>query len=124
MTVNNLIPILYVSDFSRSVSYFTDKLGFKKLWDWGDPPGFGAVARDKIEIFLCLNGQGQPGTWMSIFVDNVDELHAELAAKGALIPMAPRDEPWGMREMHVECPDGHILRFGHGLAKEEEKPGG
>jgi catechol 2,3-dioxygenase-like lactoylglutathione lyase family enzyme len=121
MTVHNLVPILYVSDFARSMSYFTDKLGFKKLWDWGTPPGFGAVARDKIEIFLCLNGQGQPGTWMSIFVDDVDDLHAELAAKGAVIPVAPRNEPWGMREMHVECPDGHTLRFGHSVPAAPER---
>ena len=120
MAVHNLVPILYASDFARSMSYFTDKLGFKKLWDWGDPPGFGAVARDKIEIFLCLNGQGQPGTWMSVFVDDVDELHTELVARGAVIPRAPRDEPWGMREMHVECPDGHILRFGHSTSHEPE----
>lgn len=121
MAVHNLVPILYVTDFARSMSYFTDVLGFKKLWDWGSPPSFGAVARDKIEIFLCLNGQGQPGTWMSIFVDDVDDLHAEIAAKGAVIPMAPRDEPWGMREMHVECPDGHILRFGHGISHAPER---
>ena len=54
MAVHNLAPILYASDFARSMSYFTDKLGFKKLWDWGDPPGFGAVARDKIRNLSLL----------------------------------------------------------------------
>jgi len=79
------------------------------------------VARDKIEIFLCHNAQGHPGTWMSVFVDDVDDLHTEIAARGAVIPMTPRDEPWGMREMHVECPDGHILRFGHGIPSAPER---
>lgn len=115
MSIQHITPILYVSDFGRGMSYFVEKLGFRKLWDWGDPPGFGAVGRDKVEIFLCLEGQGKPGTWMSVFVEDVDALYEEFTAKGAVIPVPPRDEPWGMREMHVECPDGHILRFGHGI---------
>ena len=60
--LNGLTPILNVSDFAASMSYFTERLGFRKAWDWGDPPNFGCVARDHIEIFLCHNGQGQPGT--------------------------------------------------------------
>lgn len=110
--INSLTPILYVADFSASVAYFTDKLGFTKAWDWGDPPAFGCVVRDGIELFLCLNGQGQPGTWLSIFVSGVDALHDELRARGAKIVKPPSDEPWGMREFHVEDLNGHTFRFG------------
>src|SRR5580765_8584292 len=110
MKVTGLTPILYASDFQRLMDYFVETLGFHKLWDWGAPPTFGAVARDQTEIFLCLGGQGQSGTWLSVFVDDVDELHEELVQRGAVIKSAPVNEPWGMREMHVECPDGHILR--------------
>src|SRR5262245_14479446 len=106
MKVSGLTPILYASDFQRTMDYFVDKLGFRKLWDWGSPPTFGAVARDQSEIFLCQGGQGQPGTWLSIFVDDVDELHDELVKRGATITSPPRNESWGMREMKVECPDG------------------
>jgi hypothetical protein len=106
---------LYASDFARSVSYFVDQLGFHKIWDWGAPPTFGAVARDKVEIFLCQGGQGAPGTWLCVFVEDVDALHEELQNKGAVILVAPQNEPWGLREMHVQCPDGHMLRFGHGI---------
>jgi hypothetical protein len=119
--ITGLTPILYASDFARTMGYFVDKLGFRKLWDWGTPATFGGVARDTIEIFLCQGGQGQPGTWMSIFVDDVDELHAELIGRGATITFGPKTEPWGMREMHVECPDGHVLRFGHGVPTAEER---
>ncbi len=121
MKVHDLTPILYASDFARSMAYFTEQLGFRKLWDWGDPPGFGAVARDRTEIFLCQGGQGAPGTWLSIFVDDVDELHDELKNKGAVIKQPPQNEPWGMREMHVECPDGHVIRFGHAVASAPER---
>ena len=108
-----VVPILNVSDFARSMGYFVAQLGFTKQWDWGgDPPTFGSVARDGIEIFLRADGQGQPGTWMSIFVRDVDALHAELVGRGVTIRRPPTDESWGMREMHVVDPDGHTIRFG------------
>src|SRR5262245_17173212 len=77
MKVTGLTPILYATDFQRLMDYFVEKLGFRKLWDWGAPPTFGAVTRDHAEIFLCQGGQGQAGTWLSVFVDDVDELHEE-----------------------------------------------
>jgi hypothetical protein len=121
MKVTGLTPVLYASDFGRLMDHFVDKLGFRKLWDWGSPPTFGAVARDHAEIFLCQGGQGQPGTWLSVFVDDVDELHEELLKRGATIRSGPTNEPWGMREMQVECPDGHILRLGHEVPQAEER---
>ena len=53
-------PILNVSNFQESVEWFA-KIGFKKMWDWGDPPGFGAVKSGAVEIFLCQGGQGGRG---------------------------------------------------------------
>ena len=32
---------------------------------------------------------------------------------GAKILSPPETKPWNIREMFVECPDGHIIRFGH-----------
>jgi hypothetical protein len=121
MKVTGLAPILYATDFQRLMDYFVEKLGFRKLWDWGAPPTFGAVARDHSEIFLCLGGQGQAGTWLSVFVDDVDELHEELVKRGAIIVAPPANQPWGMREMKVECPDGHVLRLGHSIPQVEER---
>jgi catechol 2,3-dioxygenase-like lactoylglutathione lyase family enzyme len=121
MMVTGLTPILYASDFQRLMDYFVDKLGFRKLWDWGAPPTFGAVGRDHAEIFLCQGGQGQPGTWLSVFVEDVDELHAEVVRRGAIVKVGPTDEPWGMREMQIECPDGHILRMGHHIPQAPER---
>jgi hypothetical protein len=121
MSVTGITPILYASDFGRTMEYFVEKLGFRKLWDWGTPPTFGAVARDHAEIFLCEGNQGGPGTWMSVFVEDVDDLHEDFTRRGAVIRSGPVNEPWGMREMLVECPDGHVLRFGHSIATAEKR---
>jgi catechol 2,3-dioxygenase-like lactoylglutathione lyase family enzyme len=116
-----LTPILYVSDFQKSVDYYTNKLGFTKLWDWGTPPTFGCVSRGGITIFFCHKGQGQPGMWISLFVCNADEFYAELKERGADIVREIQDEPWGMREFHVRDPDGHTFRFGHGRQEKDLK---
>ena len=116
-------PILNVSNVALSIDYYVNKLGFDKKWEWGDPPTFGCVARDQVSIFLCEGEQGQPGTWMMIFVDNVDELYADYQQRGAKIVGPPANMPWGSRELHVEDPDGHRIRFGGdatGPANEEE----
>src|SRR5206468_6170531 len=57
----SVIPILSVKNFTASIDYYVNKLGFEKRWDWGDPPTFGCVGRGKIDIFLCEGAQGQPG---------------------------------------------------------------
>ena len=104
-------PILNVKNLRASMDYYVEKLGFKKLWDWGDPPDFGCVRRGKVEIFLCEGGQGQPGMWMSIFMDDVDVLYEEYKKSGAMILNPPTNYSWETREMLVEDLDGHRFRM-------------
>ena len=107
-----VIPILNVKNFAASMDYYITKLGFAKKWDWGTPPTFGCVTRDKVAIFLCEGAQGEAGMWMSIFMDDVDALHEEYRKSGAIIRLEPTNMPWGTREMNVEDLDGHRLRMG------------
>ncbi len=104
-------PILNVKNLAASFDYYVEKLGFEKKWDWGDPPDFGCVGRGKVEIFLCEGCQGQPGMWMSIFMDDVDVLYEEYKKSGATILDPPENYPWGTREMLVEDLDGHRFRM-------------
>jgi uncharacterized glyoxalase superfamily protein PhnB len=106
------VPILSVKDVAASIRYYVERLGFKKHWDWGEPPTFGAVTRDDVEIYLCRDTQGNPGTWIYVAVQDVDALYAELLSTGADIRQPPTNLPWHMRELNVADPDGHRLRFG------------
>ena len=42
----NVEPTLFVTDFQRSLAFFTDRLGFKTAFTYGEPPFFGQVVRD------------------------------------------------------------------------------
>lgn len=106
------VPILNVKNVPDAIAYYLDKLGFAKEWDWGSPPTFACVYRDNVRIFLCQGAQGQSGTWMSIFVHDVDALFEDYQRRGATIRQPPTNFPWGVREMNVEDLDGHRLRMG------------
>jgi predicted enzyme related to lactoylglutathione lyase len=105
------VPILNVQNVPLSIAHYVEKLGFKKDWDWGTPPHFASVSRGKTYLYLCQDAQGQSGTWMWIPVPDVDALYEELKSRGATIRQPPTNFPWGSRELNIQDPDGHRLRF-------------
>ena len=136
MIAKAVTPILNVSSFSESVAWF-EKLGWTKGFQWGEPPTFGAVCSGEFEIFLCQGAQGgcgnggvkatfgpdgdsaaDKGVWMSVWVDDVDAVHAHCVDRGLDVAWPPTDMPWGVREMHVRHPDGHVFRISKGLGAE------
>jgi catechol 2,3-dioxygenase-like lactoylglutathione lyase family enzyme len=108
--IENIAPILYVSDMARSLEFYVEILGFKKA-DWGDEH-FTSINRDNCGLYLCKGGQGLPGTWIWIGFDgDMADLHNQLKSKGVIIKLPPTNFSWAY-EMQVQDPDGHILRFG------------
>jgi predicted lactoylglutathione lyase len=108
--IENIQPILSVKDMSISRAFYKGILGFDEA-DWGSD-NFTSFNRDKSGIYLCKEGQGCPGTWIWIGIDgNIFALYNELLEKGAKIRQPPVNYSWAL-EMHIEDPDGHILRFG------------
>ncbi len=105
----NSQPILRVEDMKRSLHFYVDLLGFKNA-DWGSND-FTSVNRDCAGIYLCRGDQGRGGAWVWIGVENAAALHDELKARGVGIRSPLTNHPWAL-ELHVEDPDGNVLRFG------------
>lgn len=107
-----VVPILNVSNVAASIDHYLRVFGFERPWHWGHPPTFGGVrtAGDQ-EIQFCQDGQGQRGTWLSVWVDDVDALYERLRAQGADVRQPPTTFEWGVRELNVADPDGHRIRF-------------
>ncbi|MEJ7736439.1 MAG: VOC family protein [Chitinophagaceae bacterium] len=112
MKFESLIPILYSADIERSIKYYIEKLEFENKWIWDEEKSFGGVSIGCVEIFFCRLGQGNPGTWLAINVDNIDEYYQIIKSTGADVLTVPEDKPWNVREMLVRDPDEHIIRFG------------
>lgn len=142
MYAKAITPILNVSDLAASFAWF-EKLGWKALWSWGAPPTFGSVGSGECEIFLCVGAQGSrgraggaptfgeggdsaadQGSWMSIWVDDVDAVHRRCLEQGLEVAFPPTDMPWGVREMHARHPDGHVFRVSRGIERHAAHGGG
>ncbi|MGC4940681.1 VOC family protein [Kribbella sp. DT2] len=108
-------PILNVSDLQASIRFSTEVLDFELLGTFGEPADFGIIRWDEHEIYLCVNGQGQSGTWLALFMSEPAALYDRLVAHGAevLMPHAGGDG-----EFRVADPDGHVLRVFAGSPKE------
>ena len=121
ISAERVTPILYVKDFVTAKRFYTEKLLFELLWEWDKPPTFGCVRLDQVEIFFSQGGQGNPGTWLFVFIHDVDSYYERIKKRGAEVIFGPRDQPWGMREIHVRDPNQHVIRFGQGIPAREPK---
>ncbi len=61
------------------------------------------------------------GVWMSWWMKSpaeVDALHVTALSLGYTVTYSPTDEPWGVRELHLRHPDGHMFRVSAGTGSE------
>lgn len=102
-------PILRVENMNAALAFYVGKLGFENA-DWGGDD-FTCITRDGASIYLSLGDQGLGKAWVWVGVEDARRLHAELTAAGVAIRMPPQNFPWAL-EIHVEDPDGNVLRLG------------
>ncbi|MEL7544015.1 MAG: VOC family protein [Pseudomonadota bacterium] len=116
-TFARAMPILDVTDMTRSVAFYRDQLGFRANM-WGEPPTFTICQRDTITIGLCLIDGPPPKAahWSAyLYVSPVDDIHDEFRAANVAITSQIGDRNYGCRDFDVADPDGHILAFGQAL---------
>jgi len=108
--------VLAVPDLDKTARYFRDVLGFKIKWQ--EASDWRLAERDGVRLMLghcpadLRPGELGSHNWFGYLdVDDVDALHAEIAARGANCS-APRDTHYGMREIVVTTVDGHRIVFG------------
>jgi hypothetical protein len=119
MPATDLSPhayVLAVHDLPSTTAYFIDILGFAD--EWSDDGNWQGVQRGGVRIMIgrCPDALapaklGDHSYFAFLTTDDVDALHAEFAARSALILAAPADKPWGWREMPVATPEGHRMMF-------------
>jgi uncharacterized glyoxalase superfamily protein PhnB len=119
------IPVIHISDSVKAEEFYCKRLGFGLLSSWRPDetrkdPCYMALARDGAHLHLTSFKDGVVGTWTStvyVFVDDVDALYAELAAKGMSLPSPPIDQTWGTREIDVRDADRNVITFGQRMAR-------
>jgi catechol 2,3-dioxygenase-like lactoylglutathione lyase family enzyme len=110
-------------DVAAAIDFYV-RFGFAPAFR-DDPaaPRYAVIRRGRVELHLQWADPGQwahPGDRPAYRfpATDVDALHAEFVAAGALTAGAsggpwavPADTPWGTREFHVRDPGGNVLQF-------------
>ena len=120
--ITNSRCVLAVRDLAVSTRFYVEVLGFKR--DFGDgSDGWSFLSRDGFRVMLgeCRDATpagelGDHSWFVYLNVEGVDQLHAEVAARGAEILSRPATKPWGLREFVLRTPDGHRIVCGEAVA--------
>jgi catechol 2,3-dioxygenase-like lactoylglutathione lyase family enzyme len=107
--------VLTVKDVMASLAYYRDKLGFDVAFEYGKPTFYVGLCSGQVTLHLISASQTprQPGHGaVSIFVDDVDALHADLVKRGAKVLKEPKDYDYGLRDFDVADLDGNMIFFG------------
>jgi uncharacterized glyoxalase superfamily protein PhnB len=116
MTLGKTTPILRSFDEARAREFYLDFLGFSVVFEHRFEPSmplYMGIVRGACMLHLSEHhGDASPGASMRIEVEDIDALHAELAAK-AYKHARPSIHamPWGTRDMTVTDPFGNRLTF-------------
>jgi catechol 2,3-dioxygenase-like lactoylglutathione lyase family enzyme len=102
----SIIPTLRCRRMRASLAFYTEVLDFRHVGGDGrvDDPAFVVLARGRDRLILSSHaGDGAFGQAVVV----TTPVHA-----------APVDQTWGTREVYVDDPDGHTLRFVQGWEAE------
>lgn len=118
--IRQIAPQFFTTNIPATLAYYKDKLGFKCLGTWQDPPVYAIVARDGQPIhFRCaepptanLNKYRDELLDAYLFIEDADALHAEYASRRVEFTREIANMPWHSREFVVKDCDGRLLAFG------------
>jgi len=135
-----LVPEFYVTDFQKSLTFYTEILGFAVAYDrpeerfaYLDLDGAELMIEQTVDPARMFNvGALDPplgrGMSLQIEVRDVDGMYAAAEAAGAPMVRA-MEERWyrsgaselGNRQFWIQDPDGYVLRFFQDLGKRPTK---
>jgi predicted enzyme related to lactoylglutathione lyase len=102
-------PVLHVEDVKATAVFYRDVLGF--TWDFGDD-AYAVVWRDNSAIHFVRDEGSPSGVHLFQWVKDVDAYHREIIGRGAQIAKAPKDQPYGIRELDIRDINGVHIVFG------------
>jgi len=113
-------PHLPVKDLKQTLDYYRDTLGFYDEWTAGDKDG--GIGRDDmrllfgedVEFTTSINNTTHrlPLMW---FVDNIDDVYAELLERNVEMADGLKTHPYGLREFAFIDINGYYIRVAESI---------
>lgn len=110
---------LFVEDLAASREFYQRVFGLPVVFEDEDSAVFAfgttlinllaaPAARELIEPAIVARREGGSRLQLTINVEDVDAVCAELAKRGVALLNGPMDRPWGVRTASFVDPGGHI----------------
>jgi|SRR5690349_14030610 hypothetical protein len=119
---DSAVPVFSAPDVVKTAEYYRDVLGFQIAGYFGEPPVFGIVWRDHLEVFFGKSRDNEPkrpqtvgGLDAYFRVRGVRQLALELEQKGADIVEGVVERSYNQRELTIRDCNGYIVCFGEGI---------
>ena len=110
--------IFPVSDLLNSIEFYTDKLGFEKTFEWGEPMYYAVVKQGGVGIHLTKRSDGGRASKyhraLYIFVNDIDKVYKRCKDQKVKIVNDMEARDYKMKDFDIEDPDGFIITFGKG----------
>ena len=114
-------PQLFVSDIETASAFYVQKLGFKVVLSYGDPPFWAQVARDGGRLNLrevvgpvfdsAFRSREPDAIVATLTLKEAEPLFLEFQKAGVTFHQTLKTEPWGSRTFTVADPDGNLILF-------------
>lgn len=114
ITFGRAAPGLAVRDIQSAYAFYAEVLGFRKVFENGDPVGFMVLKKDHAEIHLSQSRDHRPTTVNAfhMFVDDVASLYAVCEAAKVRIIKSLQEKDYGQRAFVFADPDGNRIDVG------------
>lgn len=111
LTFGRAAPGVSVRDIQAAYAFYSEVLGFRKVFENGNPVGFMVLEKDGAEIHLNQFRDHRPTTVnvFHMYVDDVDALYAICEAAGVRIIKSLKDKDYGQRAFVFADPDGNRI---------------
>lgn len=132
-TVRKLTPVLVVDAIEPSLPFWVERLGFEKTVEVpeGDRLGFVILVKDGVEVMYQSResvrkdvpklAELRAGEATSLFIEVSDVESVARAVEGMPVVVPRRTTFYGMDEIGVREPGGHVVMFAQPVPQEAKR---
>lgn len=117
--MGRIAAVVPVQDMPSAERFYLEALGFKKVFENGNPVGFMILKRDEAELHITLQPQHKAAHYpiAHLLVDDASAMFALCQQAGARIIKGVQDKEYGLRAFVFADPDGNRIDVGQILPR-------
>lgn len=130
MNVTRITPVLFAANIEPCVKFWVERLGFQKTAEVpeGDSIGFAILERDGVEVMYQSYASADKDnaatgplvrkgpSFLYVEVSDLDSVIRSMNGVETAIPL--RTTFYGMKELGVKDPAGHVIMFAQKVGKQ------